>query len=109
MSRLAALSSRVARARTATVRVWVPALPPMEAAMGLITASAASLAIDPWKMPITQEARMAVPRLINSHQNRDRVIPMMVSPRPRSDTPARASMSSSLSSWMTPTMSSTVI
>ena len=33
-------SSRVASARTATVMVWVPALPPMLATIGISTASA---------------------------------------------------------------------
>ena len=37
---LVAVRSRVARARTATVRVWVPALPPIEATIGISTASA---------------------------------------------------------------------
>ena len=46
-STLVAFSSLVAMARTATVRVWVPALPPMEAAIGLSTASAANFSIEP--------------------------------------------------------------
>ena len=39
------LADRVARARTATVMVCVPALPPMEATIGISTASATMLSI----------------------------------------------------------------
>ncbi len=77
--------------------------------MGLSTAKATSLPIEPWKMAMTLEARIAVARLMSSHQNRDRAIPNIEAPRPASETPARASISSALSSWMTCTMSSTVI
>ena len=51
---LALDSSRVASARTVTVMVWVPALPPMLATIGISTASATILAIEPSKLLITQ-------------------------------------------------------
>ena len=44
---LALDSSRVASARTATVMVWVPALPPMLATIGISTASATIFSIAP--------------------------------------------------------------
>ena len=44
---LARPSSRVASARTATVMVWVPALPPIEATTGISTASATMCSIAP--------------------------------------------------------------
>ena len=44
---LARDNSRVASARTATVMVWVPALPPMLATIGISTASATIFSIDP--------------------------------------------------------------
>ena len=52
----------MAIARTATVRVWVPALPPIDAAMGISTASITICSIVPWNRPITIEATMAVAR-----------------------------------------------
>ena len=57
---LALDSSRVASARTATVMVWVPALPPMLATIGISTASATILAIDPSNWLITQADSSAV-------------------------------------------------
>ena len=67
---LASLSSRVASARTATVMVWVPALPPMLATIGISTASATILAIEPSNWLITQAESSAVSRLANSQGNR---------------------------------------
>ena len=45
---LDALSSREARARTATASVCVPALPPTDETIGIRTASAVILAISSW-------------------------------------------------------------
>ena len=61
---------RSASARTATVTVWVPALPPMEATIGISTASATIRSMVASNSPITAEARMAVSRLISSHELR---------------------------------------
>ena len=100
---------RVASARTATVMVWVPALPPIEATIGMRMASATICSIVPSNHEITQEARMAVSRLTNSQEKRERVVcqtvSVMVSSAP---TPPRCRMSSSASSWITSTMSSTI-
>ncbi len=57
---LAGPRSRVASARTATVIVWVPALPPIEATIGIRTASATIFSIEPSKRRITLEAMSAV-------------------------------------------------
>ena len=105
---LAAFSSRLDRARTATARVWVPALPPRDETMGMRMARAITWAMAPWKAPITLEATAAVPRFSTSQGRRERTAPARLASRPTSDTPARARMSSSPSSRMTPTMSSTV-
>ena len=67
---LASLRSRVASARTATVMVCVPALPPMLATIGISTASATILAIEPSNWRITQDASSAVPRLASSQGKR---------------------------------------
>ena len=71
---LARVRSLVASARTATVIVWVPALPPIEATMGMRTARATISRIVPSKMPMTMDAITAVPRLMKSHQKRLRVV-----------------------------------
>ena len=60
----------MAIARTATVSDWVPALPPMEAAIGIRTARMTSRSIVVWKRPITTEAATAVSRLTRSQENR---------------------------------------
>src|SRR6056297_3954787 len=57
---LLAVSSRVAIARTATVIVWVPALPPMEATIGISTASATIWLMVSAYMSMTSDATMAV-------------------------------------------------
>src|SRR5512137_2814237 len=56
--------------RTTTVAVWVVPMPPIEATIGMNTASRASSRIEPSKRPITEAARMAVPRLISSQTRR---------------------------------------
>ena len=67
---LALDSSRVASARTVTVMVWVPALPPMLATIGISTASATIFAIEPSKWLMTQAETSAVSRLASSHGKR---------------------------------------
>src|SRR5262249_35913654 len=67
---LARLSSRVASARTATVMVWVPALPPMLATIGMSTASDTIFCSDPSNRLMTHDASSAVSRLANSQVNR---------------------------------------
>ena len=67
---LALDNSRVASARTATVMVCVPALPPMLATIGISTASATIFSIEPSNWLITQDASSAVSRLANSQGNR---------------------------------------
>ena len=64
----------MARARTATVRVWVPALPPMEATIGMSTARATICSMVASKKPITTEATMAVIRLTTSQLDRSLVV-----------------------------------
>ena len=60
----------MASARTATVMVWVPALPPMLATIGISTASATIFSIEPSNCRITQEASSAVTRLASSQGKR---------------------------------------
>ena len=71
---LAGVSSRIARARTATVRVWVPALPPIEATIGIRIASATIWSMVASNRPITSEASTAVPRLSKSQAKRERTV-----------------------------------
>src|SRR4029453_19654815 len=71
---LALESSRVASARTATVMVWVPALPPMLATIGISTASATIFWIDHSNWLITHDASNAVSRLANSQVKRLRAV-----------------------------------
>ena len=54
------------------VSVWLPAMPPMLATMGISTASATICSSVPWKRPITHAARKAVSRLMPSHTARRR-------------------------------------
>ena len=56
-----------ASARTMSVVVWLPELPPMPATIGISAASAASFAIDPSNAPTTREATKAVHRFKASH------------------------------------------
>ena len=63
-------SSRVASARTATVMVWVAALPPWLATIGASTASATIFSSWPSNRPSTEDARNAVARLTSSQLKR---------------------------------------
>ena len=71
---LASDNSRMASALTATVSVWVPALPPIEATMGISTAKATICSIVASNIEITPDARIAVSRLTKSQEKRDRVV-----------------------------------
>ena len=71
---LALDNSRVASARTATVMVWVAALPPWLATIGASTASATIFCSSPSNRPSTEEARKAVARLTSSQLNRPRAM-----------------------------------
>ena len=77
-SALAAVSSPMASARTATVTVWVPALPPIEATIGISTASATIFSMAPSNWPITREAITAVTRFTVSHTPRRRAVRTVV-------------------------------
>ena len=70
-------SSRVARARTATVRACVPAFPPILATIGMRTARATICSIVASKNEITMEAMMAVSRFTNSQRKRVPVVAKM--------------------------------
>ena len=71
---LATVSWPVANARTATVSVCVPAFPPIDAQIGISTASATTLAMASSKRPITAEARREVPRFTSSQIERCRAV-----------------------------------
>ena len=101
--------SFVAIARTATVRLWVPAFPPIEATIGIKTASATKSLITPSNWAITRLARTAVTRFTASHGKRRLVVLITRSVRLPSPTPARRRMSSSCSSSKTTMASSMVI
>ena len=64
----------MASARTATVMVCVPALPPIDATIGISTASATICSMVASNRLITSEARIAVPRLTNSQVKRCLVV-----------------------------------
>ena len=89
--------------------VWVPALPPIEATIGMRMASATICSIVASNSEITQEASTAVSRLMKSQAKRERVVSstvsLIVSSAP---TPPRCSTCSSASSWITSTMSSAI-
>jgi len=107
---LVGVRSRVARPRTATVRLWVPALPPIEATIGISTASATIWAIAASNWAMTSEARIAVTRFTNSHGSRCFVVSPTRSERlDSSPTPASRRMSSSCTSSSTFIASSIVI
>ena len=74
LSALAGPRSCVASARTATVMVCVPALPPIEATIGISTASATICSMVASNRLITREARMAVTRLASSQVKRCLVV-----------------------------------
>ncbi len=101
--------SRVASARTATVSDCVAALPPMEATIGIRTASATSAWMVASNCAITSEARIAVIRFTNSHGKRCRTICAVRSLRLSSPRPASRRMSSSVSSSRTAMASSMVM
>ena len=67
-------SSWVASARTATVMVCVAALPPIEATIGISTASATICSMVASNSLMTEDASSAVPRLMNSHRKRLRTV-----------------------------------
>ena len=71
---LAVVTSLVASARTVTVSDWVPALPPMEATIGMSTASATICSMEASNRPMTREARTAVARLTRSQTKRRREV-----------------------------------
>src|SRR5260221_5725766 len=56
-----------ASARTMSVVVWLPELPPMPATIGMRAASSASFAMEPSKAPTTREAIKAVHKFSPSH------------------------------------------
>jgi hypothetical protein len=104
---LARLSSRVARARTVTVMVCVPALPPIEATIGISTARATIFSKASSNRLMTVDARTAVTILANSQGKRLRAVSSTSSDNSSSEwTPPRAFKSSSASSSMTSTTSS---
>ena len=70
-------NSFVASARTATVRACVPALPPIEATIGINTARATICSIVASKKEITIDARIAVIKLTKSQLKRERVVERM--------------------------------
>ena len=99
-----------ARPRVTSVRVWLPATPPMLATTGISTASATICSIEPPKRPITQAATKALSRFTPSQMARRRALThtganMSVS----SSRPALASRLCSTSSRITSTMSSMVM
>src|SRR4029079_10256198 len=103
-------SSRVASARTATVMVWVAALPPWLATIGASTASATIFSSWPSNRPSTEDARNAVARLTSSQLKRARAMVQTVSDNSSwLLTPPSAFKSSSASSSMTSTTSSMVM
>ena len=95
-------------ARTVTVMVWVPALPPIDATIGISAASATICSIEASNSEMTKLASMAVMRLTTSQGARLRTVRNTLSESSSSPTPPSSLMSSVASSWMTSTMSSTV-
>src|SRR3546814_20128178 len=67
-------SSRVASARTATVRVCVAALPPIEATIGMSTASATTASMVASNSEMTVAARNAVQMFTASQVTRERAV-----------------------------------
>ena len=60
----------VASARTVTASVWVPALPPIEATIGIKIASATMVSIAAPNWAMMKLATIAVPRLAMSQRTR---------------------------------------
>ena len=100
---------RVASARTVTVSPWVPALPPIEATIGISTASATKARMVSVNCAITVAARIAAPRFTASHGQRPSAISKTPSLSSSSPTPASRRMSSSASSSSASIASSMVI
>ena len=67
---LASVNWLVAIARTVTASVWVPALPPIPATIGMSTAKATIAAITSSNCAITLEATEAVSRFARSQRTR---------------------------------------
>ena len=89
---------RVASARTVTVSACVPALPPIDATIGISTASATKARMVSVNCEITVAARIAAQRFTASQTNRPRAISKTPSLSSSSPTPASRRMSSSASS-----------
>ena len=104
-----AISSLVAIKRTVTVKVCVPAFPPMDATIGINMANATTFSILALKRLMTVDASIAVNKLIASHTNLFLVILNAVSDISSSLTPANLKVSSSASSFIIVTISSPVI
>ena len=96
-------------ARTVTASVWVPALPPTPATIGISTASTASRSIECSNKRMIDEATKAVMRLAASQRTRDLYVSTTGSLMSPSPAPDSNKASSPASSWMMWTMSSTVI
>jgi hypothetical protein len=71
---LALVRLRVARPRTATASDCVPAIPPVEATMGISAASTTSVAMVSSNCEITMADRDAVKRLMTSQGSRPRAV-----------------------------------
>ena len=92
-----------------TARVCIPALPPIEATIGIRTAKATTFSISSWKKPITAEAIIAVNKLSKSQVNLLLVFFKTPSVIYSSPTPASLHASSSASYFNTVKISSLVI
>ena len=68
------VTDRDAMARTVTVIAWMPALPPIEATMGIRIASATISWMVPSNSAITEAARNEVAILMSSHGMRVRAV-----------------------------------
>ena len=106
---LEVVKSLVAMARTATVSDCVPALPPIDATIGIKTASATNCAIVASNIEMTKDAIIAVAKFTANQGKRPRVVSKTLSDSEPSPTPARRIISSSYSSSSTIIASSMVI
>ena len=96
--------------RITSVRVWLPAMPPMLATMGISTASATTRSSVVWNRPITHAARKAVTRLMPSHTARRReLVRIGANMSASSSRPAMCIIARSELSRIWSTTSSTVI
>ena len=91
-------SSFVAIALMVTASVCIPALPPIDATIGIKNASATTFSISAPNILITQEASNAVARLTSSQLNRLLVFTKTLSVISSLPTPAKSRTSSSASS-----------